>query len=213
MSLNELIDDILLIIRNSNVAESEHLSRVQIEYWIRQYRTLLFKQQIDKEYDINPDWITPIKLHIVRKTDICGVEEYMSDTELPKLIDPHYGFGIISVKDIFGNLIQLGSETKTLYQRYRRNTCKDYIAYIKNKRLYIEGGNNTLEYVTLNCILEDPADAPCFDPDGEYPIPKHLIPTIRQMILTNELKLMVVNPSDETNDSRDDNQNVYANKK
>ena len=35
MSLNNLIDDILNIIRNNNIAESEHLSRTQIEYWIK----------------------------------------------------------------------------------------------------------------------------------------------------------------------------------
>lgn len=213
MSLNQIIDDILLIIRNNNITESEHLSKIQIEHWIRQYRAVLLKQQIDKEYDLDPEWITTMPMHISRVEDFCGYYQYKSDEELPKLIDPHYGTGIVAVKDSFGELIQLGNETKMKYQKYRKNTCKDYIAYLKDKHMFVEGGNNTLEYIYVSCILEDPASAPCFDPDGVFPIPSNMIPTIRNMILTNELRFTVQNPSDETNDSRDDNQNIYANKK
>lgn len=49
MTLNQLIDNILLIARNNNIAESEHLSRAQIEKWIIGYRAMLIKQDIDKE--------------------------------------------------------------------------------------------------------------------------------------------------------------------
>ena len=33
-SLNTIIDDILLIVRDNNISESENLSRIQIEQWI-----------------------------------------------------------------------------------------------------------------------------------------------------------------------------------
>lgn len=211
MTLNELIDDILNIARNNNLAESEHLSRTQIEYWIKQYRILLMKREIDRGYDLNYDWVTTIpNIHISKVEDIPGIEQFRADYELPKLIDTHRGTGLLSVKDGFGNLIQLGDETKMKYQKYRRNTCKDYIAYVDNNYLYIQGGNNTLEYITIECILEDPTDIPCYDPDTEFPVPMHLIPEIRQMICTRELGLMVSNHSDETNDSRDDNVNLYS---
>lgn len=213
MSLNNLIDDILNIIRNNNIAESEHLSRTQIEYWIKQYRILLMKREIDRGYDLNYDWITTIpNIHISKVEEIPGIEVFQADEELPKLIDTKRGTGLLSVKDGFGNIIQLGDETKMKYQKYRRNTCKDYIAYVDNNRLHVQGGNNTLEYVTIECILEDPTNVPCFDPDGEFPIPMHIIPEIRQMILRNEFGIMQQNPSDETNDSRDDMQNINARK-
>ena len=51
----------LLELRNSNIAESEQLSRIQIEQWILQYRTVLIKQDIDKGRDINPDYIQDIE--------------------------------------------------------------------------------------------------------------------------------------------------------
>nr|DAM18663.1 MAG TPA: Structural protein [Caudoviricetes sp.] len=43
MTLNEIIDNILLIARNNNVAESEHLNRAQIEKWVIGYRSMLIK--------------------------------------------------------------------------------------------------------------------------------------------------------------------------
>lgn len=51
-SLNTIIDDILLIVRDNNISESENLSRVQIEQWIHQYRAYLIKQDLDKGRDI-----------------------------------------------------------------------------------------------------------------------------------------------------------------
>jgi hypothetical protein len=38
ISLKELIDDILLIVRNNNISESEDLSRDQIAVWIKAYK-------------------------------------------------------------------------------------------------------------------------------------------------------------------------------
>ena len=49
MTLNQLCDDILLEARNNNIAESEKLSRRQIELWIKSYRAMLIKQKLDKK--------------------------------------------------------------------------------------------------------------------------------------------------------------------
>lgn len=45
MTLNQLIDNILLIARNNNIAESEHLSRAQVEKWIIGYRAMLINSR------------------------------------------------------------------------------------------------------------------------------------------------------------------------
>jgi len=44
-SLKALIDDILLIVRNNNISESEDLSRAQIAAWILAYRQAIIKQK------------------------------------------------------------------------------------------------------------------------------------------------------------------------
>lgn len=210
MSLNNIVDDILLIVRNNNLSESEHLSRIQIEMWIAQYRSILIRQDLDKGRDINPMYIQTMPcIHLDKVDTVAGKIEYKSNIELPKLIDFHFRTGLVYVKDMYGNLIQLGHETKMKYQRYRKYTCGDYIAYIKNNRLYIEGSDNQLEWVEIGIIAENPADLnECFDPDSEYPVPAHMIPVIKDMIFSKELNIMHQMPSDETNNSRDDMQNI-----
>ena len=114
---------------------------------------------------------------------------------------------------MFGNLIQLGSYTKAKLQKYRKATCKDYIARVKNNKIYVEGDSNQLEYISIDAILQDPTkDIPCYDPDDEYPVPAAMVPTIVQMILEKELRVLVTQPSDITNDSKDDTQNIYSKK-
>jgi len=46
-SLKEIIDDILLITRNSNISESEDFSRSHIAAWIDHYRRKLWKDHLD----------------------------------------------------------------------------------------------------------------------------------------------------------------------
>lgn len=209
MSLNQIVENIIQIARNNNIAESEHLSRMQIEQWVMHYRAVLIKQEINKNQDINEMYLTTIEpIHLERKETTPGYFTYEGDVELPKLIDFHYRPGVVNVRDMFGNLIQLGSRTKAKYQKYRKATCKDYIAWVKGNRIYVDGDSNQLEYISVDVIAEDPTEMKsCFDPDAEFPIPTAMIPTITQMIFNNELRYMMDEPSDVTNDSRDDLQN------
>lgn len=214
MTLNQLVDNILLIARNNNIAESEHLSRIQIEKWIIGYRAMLIKQDIDKGRDINELYLTTIEpIHLDREETVPGYFTYVGDKELPKLIDFNYRPGVINVRDMFGNIIQIGSRTKAKLQKYRKATCKDYIAWVKNNRIYVDGDSNQLEYISVDVIAEDPTELnACFDPDSEFPIPSAMIQTITQMILERELRFMITMPSDDTNDAHDDTQNRVSNK-
>lgn len=214
MTLNQLIDNILLIARNNNITESEHLSRAQIEKWIIGYRAMLIKQDIDKGRDINELYLTTIEpIHLDREETVPGYFTYVGDKELPKLIDFNYRPGVINVRDMFGNIIQIGSRTKAKLQKYRKATCKDYIAWVKNNRIYVDGDSNQLEYISVDVIAEDPTELnACFDPDNEFPIPSAMIPTITQMILERELRFMITMPSDDTNDAHDDTQNRVSDK-
>lgn len=209
MTLNQLIDDILLEARNNQITESEKLSRYQIQLWINSYRAMLIKQDIDKERQINPDYIQTIKMHISKK-NYEGHDVYVSDEELPSLIDFNYQKGVINVKDLFGNIIQIGSETKMKFQKYRKYTCDDYIAYIKHNRIFLQNQSNLLEYIQVDLIMEDPTEnKQCYDPyKDRYPIPAAMWTTIKQLIFEREFNIMSTRPSDTTNDSKDDTQNV-----
>ena len=64
MTLNELVQDVLLEARNNQITESEKLSRHQIEIWIKSYRAMLIKQDIDKGRTVNPLYTQTIKMHL-----------------------------------------------------------------------------------------------------------------------------------------------------
>lgn len=209
MTLNQLIDDVLLEARNSNIAESEKLSRRQIELWIKTYRAFLIKQDLDKDRTINPLYTQTIRMHISKVEEDPEHFEYVGDDKLPKLIDFNYRPGVVSVKDSHGNLIQIGSETKMKFQKYRKYTCNDYIAYVKGDEIYVESRNNLIEYIDVEVIAEDPTETiMCYDPnEDEYPIPGAMWATIKQLIFTRDIPTMIQMPSDTTNDSNDDTQN------
>ena len=215
MTLDEITDNILQIARNNNVAESEHLSRRQIQLWIHYYRAFMIKQWIDKERELeNLDqmFIQTIQpIHLNKVETAPGKLLYVGDKELPKLIQFNNRVGVISVKDMYGNLIQIGNQTKSKLQRYRKATCGDYIAWVKGNKIYVEGDSNKLEYISVDVIAEDPTSlVDCWSPDMEYPIPASMIPTIIDMILKRELQVMVQMPSDTTNNSEDNTQNRFS---
>lgn len=218
MSLNNLIDNILQIARNNNVVESEHLSRHQIALWIHYYRAFMIKQWIDKERlldDIDEMFIQTIEpIHLDKVETSPGKIVYVGDKELPKLIKFNKRVGVVAVRDMYGNLIQLGSYTKAKLQKYRKATCADYIAWVKGNKIYVEGDSNLLEWISVDVIAEDPTDlGDCWDPDDEYPIPGAMIPTIVQLIMERELNVMVSMPSDTTNNSEDNTQNRFGSRR
>lgn len=218
MSLNNLIDNILQIARNNNVVESEHLSRHQIALWIHYYRAFMIKQWIDRERlldDIDEMFIQTIEpIHLDKVETSPGKIVYVGDRELPKLIKFNKRVGVVAVRDMYGNLIQLGSYTKAKLQKYRKATCADYIAWVKGNKIYVEGDSNLLEWISVDVIAEDPTDlGDCWDPDDEYPIPGAMIPTIVQLIMERELNVMVRMPSDTTNNSEDNTQNRFSNRR
>lgn len=214
-SLNAIVDDIMLEFRDSNIAESESLSRLQVEQWLHNYRAKLIKEDLDKGRSVNPAYVQTMgPLHISKTETATGHYEYVSDDEIPPVLDLHFGTGISVVKDIFDNLIQVGNETKAKWQINRKYTCNDYIAYIKGGHLYLTGPGY-LEYVQVEGIFEDPTSVgDCFDAENTpYPVPANMIPTIKQLIFANELNVMLQVPTDITNNSQDDNLKVASNVK
>lgn len=175
---------------------------------------MLIKQEIDKKKEldeIDEEYITTIdNIHLDAVEQPGGDIVYVGDKELPTLIGFKNTPGVIAVRDMYGNLIQLGSYTKAKYQKYRKATCGDYIAWVRGNKIYVEGDSNQLEYISVDVIAEDPTeDKACYNPDDEFPMSTHLIPTMINLILTRELNILTTKPSDETNNSHDDNQNRY----
>ena len=211
-SLNSIIDDILLIVRNNNISESEDLSRAQIEEWVNHYRAMLIKQSVDKGYDLDQSCfqeIGPLKLEKITINDIdnpkgcnchaCPWYKYKTIDKVPKPICFHFGNGFISVTDLHDETIQEMSKTRRHYQWFRKYTNHEYTYYYMPDYIYIQGCD-ALRYIKVTGIFEDPTEAG-YDADDQYPVPADMIPMIKQMIFNNELKFMLSRPSDDKNDA------------
>ena len=225
-SINTIVDDILDIVRSNSTSESETISKIQIEMWVHQYRAFLLKQDLDKGRVVNPDYIQEIPAIGLTQVDYSedstietDAYRFKSTFRLPKTIDLHYGNGITFIGDLLNNEIQLIPQARANWNKYRRFVKKATYCYINDGYLYVEGGE-LLEYVKLRGVFEYPTELAAltnpltktivYDPNGKYPVPANLIPTIRQLILDKEVKVMTAVPADSTNDA---NNKVSANVK
>ncbi len=213
-NINTIIDDIMLILRNHSISESDSVSRIQIEQWIHHYRAMLIKQDIDRGRDINQSYVQNIdgmELDIVA----YGGDEIESSTpmlvtkdKLPTTIDFHYKSGISMISDLIGNEIQLMTEKRSHMQKYRKYTYYNYSAYLKGNRIYINGPGD-ISSINVSGIFENPSEVPGYNPmTDQYPVPFNMLPLIKELIFTKEFKLNV--PTDKTNDSNDDTQNAQT---
>ena len=125
-----------------------------------------------------------------------------------------------------GSWAHLGTEYKARIQVNRKFTSNDYIAYIKGDKLYaiksivdqctdeVDHTLDTLTSVELAGIFEDPTavgaiNSICYDPDNTtYPVPANMIPTIKNLIFTKELLVMQSVPTDTSNNTHDNTQNI-----
>jgi hypothetical protein len=214
-TLKNIIDDLTNIIRGHRVTQSERLSPRQIEAWINQYRALLVKQEFDKGKKPNPDYIQTLSNvelvpHELETEEIeTDYFVYRSKFKLPKSIDLNHKSGILYISDLWGNEIQLMIEPRVNWQKHRRFTGNNRIAYLKDGYLYAHN-HELLEYVTIRGVFEIPLEAVNYEAfnngerlialDFEYPIPANKITTLRQMILERELGLSISTHSDNKND-------------
>ena len=130
-SLNSIIEDIMLTARDSNISESEQLSKAQVEQWIIGYRATLIKQDVDKGRDVNPDYVQSIDNIAITNTDNSGSQMWIgnsmlckSTVELPNGVDFHHDDSILSIKDNYGKYIQLTTEQRASLQQNRRYSNK-----------------------------------------------------------------------------------------
>lgn len=220
VTLDNIITDLLNVIRGSKVSQSESITRRQIEEWVNEYRAILIKQDMDKGKMPNPDYIQELPgvlLQVVDKSEgvVIPSETYMMRTklQLPKSLDLNFKSGLMYVGTTDGREIQLVPEGRSQWQQYKRFTSNDPLAFLKNNYLYI---NNVtpLQAITVRGIFEVPTEAGNFinsnattrtlEYRDAYPIPANLVPVLKEMILSKELGIMVQSPSDNKNDSSND---------
>jgi hypothetical protein len=216
VTLDNIITDLLNVIRGAKVSQSETITRRQIEEWVNQYRAILIKQDMDKGKVPNPDYIQEIPglvLEVVDRTEevLLNSDTYLLRTKLtvPKTLDLNFKPGFTYVGTVDGRELQLVPEARSRWQQFKRFTSTEPLVFLRNKRLYVNTVS-PMSAITVRGIFEIPTEVGNFvNPNSDtvtmgysdpYPIPANMVPVLKEMILSKELGIIVQSPSDNKND-------------
>ena len=225
ISLKTLNDDILLMVRNNNISESEDLSRSQIHAWIKAYKNQLWKEERDKRKfaakqnqllweDLNDDEfikrveIGPLKLEKVESNSEIPTFTKRTVEIIPDVLD-NAEASILAVHDQVGENIQYMNHIRRHYNYWRKYTFGEMTAHYKDDgHVYVQGlvDQDELEYIYVLYLLEVKDDTEDGedenDPDeDEVMIPAWMVPPIKDRIMKNELAFMLNRPSDDSNNA------------
>lgn len=225
ISLRELVDDILLIVRNNNISESEDFSRGSIISWIKAYKSKLHKDRMDqlkeqaKQTTLSAEEIAENDFIKRIETGPLELEEVESNSDTPiftrRTIDKlenvlnNAESSILAVHDQNGEVIQLTNHVKRHYQYFRKYTFGELTAYYKDDgHIYVQGVSDKgeLKYIYVLALYEEPddldGDDDADDPDeDDVKIPGWMVPPIKELIMKNELSFMLNRPSDDSNNA------------
>lgn len=225
ISLKTLTDDILLLVRNNNISESEDFSRAQIHSWIKTYKNLIWKEERDKRKLLAKQYgfdvenigddeflkkveIGPLELEKVEsKTDRPTFTKRTIE-EIPDVMD-NDGSSILSIHDQEGENIQYMDHMRRHYNYWRKYTFGEMTGFYSDDRhIYIQGTADAdqLKYIYvlyLKEVKDDTDDGESDDSKDEddIKIPAWLVPSIKERIMKNELAFMLNRPSDDSNNA------------
>ena len=226
ISLKTLTDDILLMVRNNNISESEDFSRSHIHAWINAYKAKLWKDELDKrkmarkagqlddETAEDNEFITRVEVGPLILEDVQsqedGVPTYTKRTKDPleNVLDNNEG-SILAVHDMLGENIQYMNHVRRHYAYWRKYTFGEMTAHYKNDgHIYVQGlvDQGQLEYVYVLYLKEIPfeiedGDDPNAPDEDDVMIPGWMVPPIKELIMKNELAFMLNRPSDDSNNA------------
>lgn len=225
ISLKTITDDILLLVRNNNISESEDLSRSQIHAWVKAYKNLMWKEEMDRKKllakqgqflweELNDDEfikkieVGPLKLEKVEsKSEVPTYTKRTVDT-LQDVLDNDEK-SILAVHDQSGENIQYMNHIRRHYNYWRKYTFGELTAFYKDDgHVYIQGlvDQEELQYIYVLYVQEVKDDTEDGDDDGgidedDVLIPAWMVPGIKERIIKNELAFMLNRPSDDSNNA------------
>lgn len=221
ISLKTITDDILLLVRNNNISESEDLSRAQIHAWIKAYKHKLYKDKSDElkalakqgriDFDdlIDEDVVRKVETrHELEPVEDANSEEFINIKRTKDTLDGLFDdneLSVLAVHDANGENIQYMDHVRRYYNYWRKYTYGDMTAFYKGDgHIYIQGliDKNQLQYIYVLWLKDVDEDDDDTDKDeDDIKIPTWMVPTIKELIMKNELAFMLNRPSDDSNNA------------
>ena len=225
ISLREITDDILLLVRNNYISESEDFSRAQIHLWVKAYARQIWKEEKDKKKElarlgrltweelIDEEFIKsretgPMKLEELEENtgpeNTKRTELTLSEVAGMDVLDNDEK-SILAIHDQNGEIIQYMNHIRRHYHNYRKYTYGDMTAYYKDDgHVYVQGivDKNELQYIYVLALYEeDLDDEDDADDEDDVLYPAWIVPGIKERIMKNELPFMLNRPSDDSNNA------------
>ena len=227
MTLNEIAQNLLNLVRGGRSHHDEHISMDQIKFNIKHYRAMFIRRDYARngfvsrhiEQDLGcVDLISVDASKCCQINTTCPV--FRTSKKIPKTIRYNFEEAISYVGDVSGtNSIPLINPNTLKFLTYDRYTSENMKAYMLGDYLYIYNAKG-VDMINVRGVFENPEDVavfdsecyengPCFDPDSSnYPIPMDMLNMINQGILAGELALLAGTMSDTITDRMQDPQTI-----
>lgn len=225
-SYNEIVYDIMELIRGNQLSDDTDISETQIRYHLSNQRSLWLRNEYNKpgrkiDSQIEQD-LGCLELEEVDAADCCEIQSgctaLRTKKQLPKLLELHSGEAITRVGPInkMKAPFAFDSYNKAVYSVNNKYSRKSVTSFLLNGYIYLiidDPAYQTLEYINVRGVFANPEDlkdykcdhegTACFSYDDEYPINNWMIPYIKEQIL-NQLGMSLQIPKDELNDAKED---------
>lgn len=220
---NELIYDVLELIRNHQLSDDLDIDERQIVFQINTLRTEWIKNNLNKNGKVTDSNIESdlgcVKLILADPSECCNINSechiLRTEQKIPTFIKLNSGLAITRIGTINKTSIpfSIKSYAEIPYQSYNKYDNFVYTFYLNEYIYFITKNNvfNLLDYVNIRGILQDPTKAmdfnkcdgsPCFSYDQEYPMNTDMWRSIRAEIL-NTLSASMQIPKQVDNDAED----------
>ena len=221
VTLRELVYDIKNIAYGGVSSDDAKVNDRQIAYWVKQGRSMLLSQFMNKKMRIPQAAIETLKyvqLEPVDASEACevdlGVFVLKSKNEIPRTIQRNERNSIFAVESLDGQ--RPFSETtdfRRKWNSYNKYTSSKNRWYVKDNHLYVSS-DLLIEAVKITGVFEDPEDIYRFnvcdgkschyDWDSPFPLSLSMAETITNLTLQSKLGVTLSMPSDETNNAKQD---------
>lgn len=229
MLASEIIYEIQNLRSKGRQVDDNQVSDEMIYSFLCNHRAMLLRREIDQNSNINSELLQTFWMEVQpNTTEIFGCDEITfkncllkSVEPLPKSIQLKNGDALFYVGTVDNNkafsYLKRGSDLK--HYSLNRYTGKREKYFIQDNYLYVYTNNPALRIVKVEMIAEDPKKLielnditkktnviNPFDPfNFEFPIGRHLIDAIINLLIQTEYRLLLSVNKEDLNDNKNQN--------
>ena len=214
-TLNEISHNILNLYREGRSSNNDTFSLRQINFWVKYYRALYLRREINKNGAILDSFKQSICIELEEVDEskcpshLLGTNVVRSKEKIPTLLRGRASLLVSYVGAIDGTTRwQFVPPYAMDWQQYNLYTNKRLKAFILDDYLYVFP-DCSVKHAMLRGVFEDPEElngyndesSVCYDSNSQFPFPVDLLPYLTQDILKNELRIAEVGKEDTSNDT------------